>query len=106
MFAPFSALSRGIASLLLPGGPLRLRIGEINRRQHLPRRNRLRCWRNRLRAPRQRLVIDLDTEALWFLLRERTRIGLGFIEPCLPSPAKAPPSGPGWIHEIKYDGLS
>jgi bifunctional non-homologous end joining protein LigD len=23
----------------------------------------------------------------------------------LPSPAKAPPSGPGWIHEIKHDGF-
>ena len=29
----------------------------------------------------------------------------GFVEPCLPSPAKAPPSGPGWIHEIKHDGF-
>jgi hypothetical protein len=38
-------------------------------------------------------------------LRERTRPGLGIIEPCLPSPAKAPPSGPGWIHEIKHDGM-
>src|SRR6516225_9480978 len=28
------------------------------------------------------------------LLRERTRPGLGIIETCLPSPAKAPPSGP------------
>ena len=27
------------------------------------------------------------------------------IEPCLPSPAKVPPSGPGWIHEIKHDGM-
>jgi hypothetical protein len=27
------------------------------------------------------------------------------IEPCLPSPTKAPPSGPGWIHEIKHDGF-
>jgi ATP-dependent DNA ligase len=27
------------------------------------------------------------------------------IEPCLPSPAKAPPSGSGWIHEIKHDGF-
>ena len=27
-------------------------------------------------------------------LRERNRPGLGIIEPCLPSPAKAPPSGP------------
>jgi ATP-dependent DNA ligase len=38
-------------------------------------------------------------------LRERTRPGLGIIEPCLPSPAKAPPSGPNWIHEIKHDGF-
>ena len=38
-------------------------------------------------------------------LRERTRPGLGIIEPCLPSPAKAPPSGPKWLHEIKHDGL-
>jgi bifunctional non-homologous end joining protein LigD len=28
----------------------------------------------------------------------------GFIEPCLPSSAEQPPSGPGWIHEIKHDG--
>jgi bifunctional non-homologous end joining protein LigD len=38
-------------------------------------------------------------------LRERTRPGLGIIEPCLPSPAKAPPSGAGWIDEIKHDGF-
>jgi ATP-dependent DNA ligase len=38
-------------------------------------------------------------------LRERTRPGLGIIEPCLPSPAKAPPSGPNWLHEIKHDGF-
>ena len=30
-------------------------------------------------------------------LRERTRPGLGT--------AKAPPSGPGWLHEIKHDGF-
>ena len=28
----------------------------------------------------------------------------GFIEPCLPSPAKRPPTGPDWVHEIKHDG--
>jgi len=28
-----------------------------------------------------------------------------FIPPCLPSPAERPPSGPGWIHEIKHDGF-
>ncbi len=39
------------------------------------------------------------------LLRERkSRLG-GFIEPCLPSPAKVPPSGPNWLHEIKHDGF-
>lgn len=27
-----------------------------------------------------------------------------FIEPCLPSTAERPPSGPNWIHEIKHDG--
>jgi bifunctional non-homologous end joining protein LigD len=25
----------------------------------------------------------------------------GFIEPCLPS---QPPSGPDWLHEVKFDG--
>jgi bifunctional non-homologous end joining protein LigD len=29
----------------------------------------------------------------------------GFIEPCLPSPADQPPSGSGWVHEIKHDGF-
>src|SRR6516162_8827715 len=28
----------------------------------------------------------------------------GFIEPCLPSSAERPPSGPDWIREIKRDG--
>src|SRR5262249_53513815 len=38
------------------------------------------------------------------LLRTR-RTSSGFIEPCLPSPANHPPSGPGWIHEITPDGF-
>jgi bifunctional non-homologous end joining protein LigD len=29
----------------------------------------------------------------------------GFIEPCQPSSAPKPPSGPDWLHEIKYDGF-
>ncbi|HJU12031.1 MAG TPA: hypothetical protein VJ728_14195 [Candidatus Binataceae bacterium] len=37
------------------------------------------------------------------LLRERAaRRGIGAIEPCLPSSAKQPPSGPGWLHDIKH----
>jgi len=27
------------------------------------------------------------------------------VEPCLPSPAKRPPAGPNWLHEIKHDGF-
>jgi ATP-dependent DNA ligase len=27
----------------------------------------------------------------------------GFIEPCIPTAARVPPSGPGWLHEIKHD---
>src|ERR1043166_6586857 len=27
------------------------------------------------------------------------------VEPCLPTVAAEPPSGPGWIHEIKHDGF-
>jgi bifunctional non-homologous end joining protein LigD len=29
---------------------------------------------------------------------------IGFIASCLPSPADQPPTGPGWIHEVKHDG--
>jgi bifunctional non-homologous end joining protein LigD len=32
-------------------------------------------------------------------------MSLRVIEPCLPSPAKVPPSGPGWLHELKHDGI-
>ncbi len=28
----------------------------------------------------------------------------GFIHPCQPTVAKRPPSGPGWVHELKHDG--
>jgi bifunctional non-homologous end joining protein LigD len=28
----------------------------------------------------------------------------GFIDPCIPSRAPKPPSGPDWVHEIKHDG--
>ena len=35
------------------------------------------------------------------LLRTRP----AFIPPCLPSAAERPPSGPGWLHEVKHDGF-
>jgi ATP-dependent DNA ligase len=28
----------------------------------------------------------------------------GFIQPCIPTRAAKPPSGPDWVHEIKHDG--
>jgi hypothetical protein len=37
--------------------------------------------------------------------RSRPRPLDRFIEPCLPRPAAAPPSGQGWLHEIKHDGF-
>ena len=37
-------------------------------------------------------------------LRLRT-LPAGFIEPCLPTSSKRPPSGDGWLHEIKHDGF-
>jgi ATP-dependent DNA ligase len=30
--------------------------------------------------------------------------GAEFIQPCLPSPAREPPSGPDWLHKVKFDG--
>jgi bifunctional non-homologous end joining protein LigD len=34
-----------------------------------------------------------------------TRLKSGPIAPCLPRASKEPPSGPGWVHEIKHDGF-
>jgi ATP-dependent DNA ligase len=28
----------------------------------------------------------------------------GFVDPCIPTLAAKPPSGAGWVHEIKHDG--
>jgi bifunctional non-homologous end joining protein LigD len=39
------------------------------------------------------------------LLSVRSSRLVGFIEPCLPSSAKVPSSGPDWIHEIKHGGF-
>jgi bifunctional non-homologous end joining protein LigD len=40
------------------------------------------------------------------MLRTLTQpIITGHVSPCLPSPGGKPPSGTGWIHEIKHDGF-
>ena len=36
---------------------------------------------------------------------QRSSRAAGFIEPCLPISAVAPPPGPSWLHEIKHDGF-
>jgi bifunctional non-homologous end joining protein LigD len=38
-------------------------------------------------------------------MAQRSTRAAGLIEPCLPSPAKAPPSGRDWSHEIKHNGF-
>jgi ATP-dependent DNA ligase len=38
------------------------------------------------------------------LLSHPCPLRAGFIDPCLPMPARVPPSGAGWLHEIKHDG--
>jgi bifunctional non-homologous end joining protein LigD len=38
------------------------------------------------------------------LARER-RSPLGFIQPCLLTPATTVPTGPEWLHELKHDGI-
>jgi bifunctional non-homologous end joining protein LigD len=37
------------------------------------------------------------------MLRSAAR-PISFIEPCLPTTARKPPTGQNWIHEIKHDG--
>jgi bifunctional non-homologous end joining protein LigD len=39
------------------------------------------------------------------MLRSRSRLKPGAINPCLPELAKEPPPGSGWLHEIKHDGF-
>lgn len=43
---------------------------------------------------------------LMSLIDDLAKIVIGdTLSACLPAPAKAPPSGSGWIHEIKHDGF-
>jgi ATP-dependent DNA ligase len=45
--------------------------------------------------PRPRYILDI----MLHLVRPSR-----LIEPCLPSPADQPPTGAGWVHQIKHDG--
>jgi len=39
------------------------------------------------------------------MLDPARRLKAGFVPPCLPRPAREPPAGRRWIHEIKHDGF-
>jgi ATP-dependent DNA ligase len=44
----------------------------------------------------------------WHLSVARSRhppLPAGFIAPCRPTLVRAPPAGPGWLHEVKHDGF-
>ena len=55
----------------------------------------------------KKLSAQLYASMLW---RERSSRGrplnepAAFIHPCQPIVTKQPPSGPGWVHELKHDG--
>lgn len=39
------------------------------------------------------------------MLQRSARRTSGFIVPCQPKPAREPPAGPDWLHELKHDGF-
>jgi bifunctional non-homologous end joining protein LigD len=50
------------------------------------------------------LIVSVGRTIPTAQLRSNRTLSAGFIEPCLPSPAREPPSGSDWLHEIKFDG--
>ena len=40
----------------------------------------------------------------WRAPQSRRALPAGFIQPCQPTLAAAPPAGAGWLHEMKHDG--
>jgi bifunctional non-homologous end joining protein LigD len=67
-------------------------------------------------TPAQPLILEQRTiSALAAPCRQRYGTGMsslrprvlpaGFVPPCLPTGAPMPPSGAGWLHEIKHDGF-
>jgi ATP-dependent DNA ligase len=59
-----------------------------------------------MRAPPPREFWTLKAPSFQLsIMLQRSGRAIGLIEPCLPSSAKAPPSGSDWLHEIKHDGF-
>jgi hypothetical protein len=54
-------------------------------------------------AALRRLLRPVASSYLTRMLARRVRTD-GFIEPCIPTRAAKPPSGPAWVHEVKHDG--
>ena len=63
---------------------------------------RLPLRRLRLNSRKPEPILALMSSVL---SRKPERSALRRLDPCLPRPAKQPPAGPGWIHEIKHDGF-
>jgi bifunctional non-homologous end joining protein LigD len=61
-----------------------------------------RCIQSPIRN-RKRGRLNRPAICFWFPL-DRSAKPPGFILPCQPALAERPPSGPGWLHEIKFDG--
>jgi hypothetical protein len=47
-------------------------------------------------------MLDRPETALFAMATRRIRPD-GFVDPCIPSRAPKPPSGPDWVHEVKHD---
>ena len=56
------------------------------------------------RATEPWLKLKHSTSFASFEPQSRMLLPTRFVEPCLPSTAERPPSGPNWVHEIKQDG--
>jgi bifunctional non-homologous end joining protein LigD len=50
-------------------------------------------------------LIDMPSVMRELRRRVRAELSRPKFEPCLPRAADQPPSGPGWLHEIKHDGF-
>ena len=62
------------------------------------------CSAKKFRLDEIVAAVPTFVACLFERLRERLSAGMGFVEPCLPFPAKKPPAGSNLIHEIKHDG--
>jgi hypothetical protein len=49
-------------------------------------------------------IADAPGGPLFHVMMTRRVLPVGIVGPCIPTLAAKPPSGPGWVHELKHDG--